>query len=120
MIKAFARAVMATAIGIKVSSDDVRSMQQDHPTSIFARSISKKSVLLDLLYTDNDSQQQSASSAVRNPSDINTSASPHLTDMPVRPVIAQKPLVDSGETLPQSGNSHVEKAKNEGFPSRKK
>ncbi len=95
MIKAFARAVVAIAVGVKVNADNVRSMQQDHPTSIFARCISKKTGLSNLLHTDNTGQQQSAFSTVRDHSDINATGSSRLTDMSVRPAASTADVVAS-------------------------
>lgn len=57
-IKAFARAVKAISVGIKITPDKVRSMQQEHPASIFARSIAKDTTLEKLLYSDSDSLEQ--------------------------------------------------------------
>ena len=54
-IQAFARAVRAISVGVRVTSDDLRLMQQGHPTSIFARAIAKDTTLEKLLYSDPDS-----------------------------------------------------------------
>lgn len=58
-IKAFARAVKVIPFGIKVTPENLRSMQQDHPKSIFARSIGRNRTLRDLLYCEESLQQSS-------------------------------------------------------------
>ena len=49
-IKAFARAVKAISDGIKITPDNLRSMQRDHPKSIFTRTIATNPTLEALLH----------------------------------------------------------------------
>lgn len=75
-IKAFARAVKAISVGVRVTSDDLRLMQQGHPTSIFTRAIAKDTTLEKLLYSDPDSLEQAPLISPDSPSIV------ELQDMP--------------------------------------
>lgn len=86
MIKAFARAVMAISIGIKINGDDVRAMWQDHPTSTFVRSVSKRPALSNLLYTDDSAHHHQTTLSTAqgrglNPLDMDTSELTCFTDI---------------------------------------
>ena len=88
LVTAFARVVMAVSVGKKINADDIRSMCQDHPTSIFARTVSQRPMLSNMLYTDDSAgHQQTAKSSVRervcNSLNINTSEWSWLKDSSV-------------------------------------
>ena len=78
-IKAFARAVKAS-FGIKITPDKVRSMQQEHPASIFARSIAKDTTLGRLLYSDSYSLEQAPLISPDSPSIVEFQDMPEIKE----------------------------------------
>ena len=65
-IKAFARAVKAISDGIKITPDNLRSMQRDHPKSIFSRSIATNPTLGAMLQYDIESAKHGNITAIKS------------------------------------------------------
>lgn len=96
-IKAFARAVKAS-FGIKITPDKVLSMQQEHPASIFARSIAKDTTLGRLLYSDSDSLEQAPTISPDSPSIV------ELQDMPEIKENKRTVPLEKYDQLPEPGD----------------
>ena len=96
-IKAFARAVKAS-FGIKITPDKVLSMQQEHPASIFARSIAKDTTLRRLLYSDSDSLEQAPTISPDSPSIV------ELQDMPEIKENKRTVPLEKYDQLPEPGD----------------
>ena len=65
-IKAFARPAKAISDGIKITPDNLRSMQRDHPKSIFSRSIATNPTLGAMLQYDIESAKHSNITAIKS------------------------------------------------------